>query len=137
MPSQRCVLVVDSDPSDLSSTVSLLEGAGYRVATASAFDEAKQLLATESPDLLITGLRLGPYNGLHLILRSRADHPEMAAIVMTHFSDPVLEAEAQRQQAGFLLRPVGDREFLDAITRSLAATAHTETVIEPGAAAHS
>jgi len=43
MPSQRCVLVVDSDPSDLSSTVSLLEGAGYRVATASAFDEAKQL----------------------------------------------------------------------------------------------
>jgi len=114
--------------------VSLLQAAGYRVSTASAFDEAKQRLATESPDLLITGLRLGPYNGLHLILRSRVDHPEMAAIVMTHFSDPVLEAEAQRQQARFLLRPVGDREFLDAITRSLASIGSVQTS-EPGAAA--
>jgi len=119
MPNQRCVLVVDSDPSDLSSTVAVLEAAGYRVASAAAFDEAKQLLASESPDLLITGLRLGPYNGLHLILRSRLDHPEMAAIVTTHFSDPVLQAEAERQHAGFLLRPVPDRDLLDAISRSL------------------
>ena len=89
------------------------------VASAAAFEEAKQLLASESPDLLLTGLRLGPYNGLHLILRSRIDHPDMAAIVMTHVSDPVLEAEAQRQHAGFLLRPLSDRVLLDAITRSL------------------
>lgn len=128
MASQRCVLVVESDPTDLLSTVSLLETAGYRVATASAFDEAKQVLATESPDLLITDLRLGSYNGLHLILRSRSDHPEMAAIVLTNFADPVLEAEAQRQHAGFLLRPVGDQEFLEAITRSLASGAHAQTV---------
>lgn len=136
MHGQRCVLVVDSDPADLSSTVTLLEGAGYRVATASAFDEAKQRLATEAPDLLITDLRLGSYNGLHLILRSRADHPEMAAIVLTHFSDPVLEAEAHRQHAGFLLRPVGDREFLEAITRSLASTAKAEDVSDTEASAH-
>jgi DNA-binding NtrC family response regulator len=120
MPIQRCVLVVDSNPADLSSTVSLLQAAGYRVAAAAAFEEAKLLLESESPDLLITDLRLGPYNGLHLILRSRADHPAMAAIVMTRFSDPVLEAEAQRQHAGFLLRPIPDNEFLDVITRSLA-----------------
>src|SRR4051812_33871418 len=103
--SQRCVLVVDSDPSDLSSTVALLETAGYRVAAAAAFHEAKQLLARESPDLLITGLRLGSYNGLHLVLRSRSDHPDMAAIVVARAADPVLEAEARRQQASFLLRP--------------------------------
>ena len=119
MAAQRCVLVVDSNPSDLSSTVALLREAGYRVAAAGAFDEAKQLLAREMPDLLITDLRLGPYNGLHLILRSRADHPAMAAIVMSRFSDPVLEGEAHRQHADFLLRPVPDREFLEAITRSL------------------
>lgn len=137
MASQRCVLVVESDPTDLLSTVSLLETAGYRVATASAFDEAKQVLATESPDLLITGVRFGSYNGLHLVLRSRADHPEMAAIVLTHFADPVLEAEAQRQHAGFLLRPVGDQEFLEAITRSLASGAHAQAVSGTEAAAPS
>jgi DNA-binding NtrC family response regulator len=116
---QRSVLVVDSDPADLSETARLLEAAGYRVATATAFDEAKQRLATESPDLLITGLRLGPYNGLHLILRSRTDHPGMAAIVMSRFADPVLEAEAHRQNAGYLLRPMAEGDFLHAITRSL------------------
>jgi DNA-binding NtrC family response regulator len=120
MSDQRCVLVVEPDPSDLSSTVVLLQSAGYRVATASAFEEAKLLLASESPDLLITGVRLGPYNGLHLVLRSRADHPEMAAIVTSSVSDPVLEAEAHRQNAGFLLTPVSNGELLAAITAKLA-----------------
>jgi DNA-binding NtrC family response regulator len=116
---QRSVLVVDSDPSDLSNTARLLKDAGYRVATATAFDEAKQVLASESPDLLITELRLGPYNGLHLILRSRTDHPAMAAIVVSRYPDPVLEAEAHRQNAGYLLSPVADGDLLHAISRRL------------------
>ncbi|HKY20070.1 MAG TPA: response regulator [Vicinamibacterales bacterium] len=119
MHGQRSVLVVDSNPSDLSNTVLLLQTAGYQVAAATAFDEAKQLLASQSPDLLITGLRLGPYNGLHLILRSRTDHPAMAAIVISPFPDSVLEAEAQRQNAGYLLRPLADGDFLHAVKRSL------------------
>jgi DNA-binding NtrC family response regulator len=119
MPVQRSVLVVDSDPSDLSNTVLLLRSAGYRVAAAAAFDEAKQFLASESPDVLVTGLRLGPYNGLHLVLRSRSDHPDMAAIVTSGYPDPVLEAEAQRQRAGFLLKPVADCDLLAAINASL------------------
>jgi DNA-binding NtrC family response regulator len=131
MPVQRSVLVVESDPSDLSSTVLLLQQAGYRVTAATAFDEAKQLIASESPDVLITGLRLGPYNGLHLVLRSRADHPEMAAIITTRFSDPVLEAEAQRQQASFLLRPVADSELLNAVTRSLGETRPATSAGDP------
>ena len=115
---QRSVLVVDSDPEDLSSTVMLLEAAGYRVMSAAAFEEAKQMLASESPDLLITGLRLGCYNGLHLVLRSRVDHPEMVAIVTSDYHDPVLEAEAQRQHAGFLVRPLEAGDFVDVVARS-------------------
>jgi DNA-binding NtrC family response regulator len=115
----RSVLVVDSDPADLSDTVRLLQSAGYRVASASAFDQAKEILANDSPDLLITGLRLGPYNGLHLVLRSQADHPGMAAIVTSRVRDAVLEAEALRHKAAYLLRPLADGEFLEAIMRSL------------------
>jgi len=123
MARQRSVLVVESDSSELASTVLLLESAGYRVASAAAFDEAKQLLASETPDLLITGLRLGLYNGLHLILRSRTDHPAMAAIVTSRYRDAVLEAEAQRQHADFIVRPMTDSAFLETVNRSLAATA--------------
>jgi DNA-binding NtrC family response regulator len=122
MPIQRSVLVVDSDPADLSNTVLLLQAEGYRVLWAAAFEDAKRLLATESPDLLITGLRLGHYNGLHLVLRSRLDHPEMAAIVTSHYRDPVLEAEAQRQHADFLVTPLEASDFVSAVARSFHAS---------------
>jgi DNA-binding NtrC family response regulator len=123
---QRSVLVVDSDPEDLSSTVMLLEAAGYRVTSAAAFEEAKQMLASESPDLLITGLRLGCYNGLHLVLRSRVDHPEMSAIVTSYYQDPVLEAEAQRQHAEFLLRPLDGDDLVNAVARSFEASSGSD-----------
>jgi DNA-binding NtrC family response regulator len=122
MADRRMVLVVYADTEDRVNTVALLEAAGYRVASASTFEDAKHLLASETPDLLITDLRLGPYNGLHLVLRSRSDHPDMAALVTSHFPDPVLEAEAQREQARFLLRPIADDDLLNAITTSLAGT---------------
>ena len=64
------------------------------------------MLVAERPDLLITDLRLGPYNGLHLVLWGRTEHPEMATLVTSRIADPVLEAEARRQRAQFLLRPL-------------------------------
>lgn len=119
MASQRMVLVVDGNPSDRLNTVLLLEGAGYRVKSARDFEEAKQAMAEETPDVLVTDIRLGPYNGLHLVLRSRLQHPHMAALVTSREPDPVLEEEARRQQAQFLLRPVSGRQLLEAITTSL------------------
>ena len=129
MPIQRSVVVVDANPEDRSRTVQLLQAAGFRVTSTADFDEAKKLIASEGPDLLITDLRLGSYNGLHLILRSRCDHPEMAALVMSRYPDPVLEAEARRQNARFLLKPLHDVDLLDAITGVLPTPAQTEPSI--------
>lgn len=119
MAVQRTVLVVDLNPTDRAKTVRLLEAAGYLVTATGNFNEAKHLIAQAAPDLLVTDLRLGPYNGLHLILRSKIDHPAMASLVTSRFDDPVLQAEAERHQASFLLRPIADEEFLDAIAQSL------------------
>ena len=121
MVSQRMVLVVYADPVDRRGTALLLESAGYRVVSAGNFEQAKQVLASEEPDMLMTDLRLGPYNGIHLVLRSRTDHPNMAALVTSRVPDAVLEAEALRQSAGFLLLPASDEEVLDAVTHFLSA----------------
>ena len=121
MPTRRTVLVVYADAADRAQTVDLLEASGYDVMAAANFEQAKQLLASEDPDLLITDLRLGSYNGLHLVLRSRTDHPAMAALVTSRFPDPVLEAEAAREHARFIVRPIADHELLEAITTMLAA----------------
>ena len=113
------VVVVDGNALDRTNTVTLLEAAGYRVRSARDFDEAKTLLAAERPDILITDLRLGQYNGLHLVLRTRCHHPEMAALVTSRVADPVLEAEAHRQSAHFILVPVPAPQMLEAVASSL------------------
>jgi two-component system, NtrC family, response regulator GlrR len=123
-------LVVDSDPRDLRNTVMLLRSHGFFVTSAATFDEAKQKIAREPPDLLVTALRLGAYNGLHLVLRTRADHPSMAALVTTYLADPVLQAEATRHHAGFLVVPVSDADFLTAIANVFPATPPEEVARE-------
>ena len=119
MASPHSVVVVDGNARDRTSTVTLLEAAGYRVRSARSFDEAKTLLAAECPDLLITDLRLGQYNGLHLVLRTRNTYPDMAALVTSRVADPVLEAEALRQRAHFMLSPVSATQLLQAVASSL------------------
>jgi DNA-binding NtrC family response regulator len=118
---QRLILIVEAEPGrDLRGAGLLFESAGFRVLSAGSFDEAKQLLKSDSPDVLLTELKLGPYNGLHLVVRSRADHPQMAAFVTSHFADTALAAEAASQNAAFLVRPFGDLDLLKAVQRAVA-----------------
>jgi DNA-binding NtrC family response regulator len=119
------ILVVESDAGELSQTVGVLRGAGYQVVAASEFGAAKRVLASVRPSLLITGVRLGAYNGLHLIVRSRVDHPNLAAILTNQALDPVLKAEAERQQALYLFRPWTDQDLLRTVEHSL------QTAISP------
>jgi DNA-binding NtrC family response regulator len=119
MANQRLVVVVDGNTQDRVSTVTLLEGAGYQVRSARSFDEAKTLLAAERPHILVTDLRLGQYNGIHLVLRSRSEYPGMAALVTSRIADPVLEAEVHRQHAHFVLRPLTGAQLLAAVSASL------------------
>ena len=121
---RRSILVVEPEPRrDLQAARHLFESAGFRVASAASFDEAKRLLESDPPDVLVTELKLGPYNGLHLVLRSRADHPDMAAFVMSHFADTGLAAEAARHNAAFLVRPFGDVELLKAVQLAVGSAA--------------
>lgn len=67
----RRVLVV-SPTSFLAKTLaSVISRAGHRVTAVETFQAAKAHLQS-APDLLITDLKLGEYNGLHLALRCRA-----------------------------------------------------------------
>jgi hypothetical protein len=55
--------------------------AGHRVAWLETFDAASWFVAIEAPDLLVTGLRLGAFNGLHLMLRLHATSDVPVVIV--------------------------------------------------------
>jgi hypothetical protein len=91
-----------------------LAAAGYEPLFVQDFMPAKAHLDGR-PALLITELKLGAYNGLHLAIRAYTRG--IPAIVIGD-RDPVLEADAARQQAVYLPTPV-EPETVVAIARKL------------------
>ena len=114
------ILVVDQRPLVLARLVEPLREAGYDAIAASTFEAAQQHLAVSPPNLLIAPVRLGLFNGLHLVLRGRFDHPEMAAIVTAPAKDPLLEAEASTYGAACVVAPQTFTELLALVSSAFA-----------------
>jgi DNA-binding NtrC family response regulator len=112
------VLIVDDDGATRRGLVQLLAQAGYDATAVGTFDEARRIIGASPPDLLITDIRLEAYNGLQLILNSPRRIP---TIVITGFADPVLEAEARRGGAAYLVKPVQPLELLEVVAEKLMA----------------
>ena len=119
----RKILLVDDDGATRWGLAALLEEAGYEVVAVSTLHAAKHALVAEDPDLLITDVRLGAYNGLHLVVARPTPIP---AIVITGFPDRVLEADARRMGAEFLVKPIAPAELLRLIERRLSEAAQDE-----------
>jgi len=115
------VLVVDVDREALSALSAALAEGGYLVTPASSFSEARRTLAVLKPDALVTAIRLGGYNGLHLVIRGRSTFPEIVAIVTHPGPDLVLQADAAEHQAVWMMNPVDSELMRDLLARLLRA----------------
>jgi len=113
------ILVLDDDEHALSGIVELLRDAGHHVTGAATYDAAKRLLAVSPFDLLITDVRLRSFNGLHLVMQSRSDHPDMAVIIITGYDDPLIELEAHRYRSELVRKPIRPAEFLGKVNSAL------------------
>jgi DNA-binding response OmpR family regulator len=114
------VLLVDTDPATTAALEQVLVSAGYRVAAVRSFEYATRQVALDCPDLMVTAIRLGQFNGLHLVLRCRADFPNMPVIVVGGAEDVGFAAEAVRYGARFVTRPIDPRAFIALVTEVLA-----------------
>ena len=112
------ILVVD-DSAARGEIVDALRDAGYRVSSAGTFEQAANIISSDPPDVLITELRLGAFNGLHLVIRGQSASPTIIPIIHTEFPDPILRAEAHRLGAEFLPRPVEASALLKVISQRL------------------
>jgi DNA-binding NtrC family response regulator len=112
------ILVVAQTPSLANAIVSFLDSSRYLVKTVGDFALAKIHLDLE-PDLLVTELRLGEYNGLHLALRAQAR--QVPAVVIGD-PDPVLENDAAKFGATFLRAADLRSESLNPLISTLVAS---------------
>ena len=113
------ILVVDDDPAALSGIVELLRDAGHHVTGAATYDAAKRLLSVGTFDMLVADVRLRSFNGLHLVMQSRTDHPEMAVMIVTGYADPLIDLEANRYHAQLIYKPIRPAEFLRGVSNAL------------------
>jgi DNA-binding response OmpR family regulator len=113
------VLVLEDDEHALAGIVELIREGGHHVTGASTYEAAKQLLAATSFDLLVSDVRLRSYNGLHLVMQTRADHPDTAVIIITGYDDPLIDLEAHRYHAELVRKPIKPAEFLTLVNEML------------------
>ena len=114
----RNILIVEDDENTLAGWVELLRSAGYLVTGVSSYEEGRQQLAA-MPDLLITDVRLGVYNGLQLLMRGRMVNPQLQGIVITGYADSIVRREAVYLQAEHLEKPVDADRLLQVVSNAL------------------
>lgn len=100
------VLLVDDDHNILRTFRMALEGAGYRVGSASDGRSAEQKLAETVYDLCFLDLRIGEESGLELLPRLRQLAPWMRVVMVTGEGSVALAVQAiQAGAADFLVKP--------------------------------
>lgn len=117
LKSRPTVLVVEDDAPTREGLYALLTADGYHVVVAGGYKDGRRALLSTHPDLVLTDLRLGGFNGLQLLILSPSPVP---AIVVTGFADPVLEEQARSLGAAFVLKPIVPRALLELIEQKLA-----------------
>jgi DNA-binding response OmpR family regulator len=120
------VLIVDDNEAARTGLAKILERADFTVFSAATFAEGRSALTKEQPDLLIADVRLGEYNGLQLL--AGAARP-MPAIIVTGYPDPVLEADARRMGAEYLVKPISPTALVELVRQKL--TTPQEQIFRP------
>jgi len=103
MPSPRAILV-EPDHDYASRLVTSARSVGWDTVVHDTFAEARQALAKATPDVLVSNIRLGAFNGIQLAYLTRASAPGAGIILYSPIDDHVLVREARN--AGAFYEPM-------------------------------
>jgi len=77
------ILAIDDEAPILDLLREYLQAHGYRVSTASTALEAKHVVASDPPQIILSDLQLQETDGLHLIAELRTTLPNVPVILLT------------------------------------------------------
>jgi two-component system response regulator GlrR len=113
------ILVIDDDKNLLELARTRLEGANYSVVTTLG-DEPAVTAAKDGFDLAIVDLRLAGQDGITVMEKLHAVHPEMPVIILTGHASVEGAVEAMKRGAyTYLTKPFDPRELILQISRAL------------------
>jgi diguanylate cyclase (GGDEF)-like protein len=117
------ILIVDANPTDRRSYITLLGNFGHRLLEASDGIQALEMARTELPDLIITEILMPRMDGLTLVRRLRAE-PLLAGVAVIFQTAHYFESEVRKlaQASGIqhiLGKPADPQEILRRVHEAL------------------
>jgi DNA-binding NtrC family response regulator len=101
------ILLVDDEFEFVSTLAERLGLRGFDVTTASSGEKALQLIAEETPHLVVLDLRMPGIGGREVLARLAAEHPRLPIILLTGLGSPEHSFEELRGQAfACMIKPV-------------------------------
>lgn len=116
----RELLIIDDDPTICLMLQSLLKRNQYASQTAFSAGEAIKKLEEKRFDLVLSDFRLPDFDGLQLLQRIKAIHPQTPVIIMTSYADIRTAVTAIKMGAfEYVAKPLNPEEILLLITTAL------------------
>jgi CheY-like chemotaxis protein len=120
------VLIVEDNPANLLLARVMLERSGWRIREARSADEAKLVLQSAMPDLILMDVGLPGQDGLSLTSELKSA-PATCAIPIVALTAHAMQSDRERAFAagcdGYLSKPFKAQQLRDEIARVLQASA--------------
>jgi putative nucleotidyltransferase with HDIG domain len=114
------ILVVDDETHVRAMMGSTLERQGYEVQLASSGREALETLELNTFDLVLTDIVMQDVNGIALLERIHAQHPNLPVVMVTAIHDISVAIDSMRRGAyDYLLKPFEREHLLNTVRRAM------------------
>jgi len=114
------LLIVDDQPAVRNVLDRMLTAAGYRCRTAGSVAEARSLLASSLPHLVLCDIDMPGESGLVLVDEISGTHPDVAILMVTAIDDPAVAGAAFDDGAfGYVIKPFERNEILINVAAAL------------------
>ncbi len=113
------VLFVDDEEGIRKVMAITLADAGYHVLTAENGEKAIDAARAESPQIVITDIRMPGMDGIELLKRIKEEDPHKEVIVVTAFGEMDVAVKALQSDASdFITKPIKDEALFIALERA-------------------
>ncbi|MGZ4790060.1 MAG: response regulator [Terriglobales bacterium] len=118
------ILIVEDDESLLTLYTKVLERAGYDVSSATASDEARQLLSQKRYDVMVTDLgAAGGMNIFKFLSAAVAGHEQMNILIITGYTPENVSLQAKKFGLNLMEKPFTPAELVHRISTLLSENA--------------
>ncbi len=113
------VLLIDDDPGILRVMTIALEDEGHEVICANDGKSGIDLCVGESPDIVITDIRMPGMDGMEVLKKIKEMDPDREVIVATALTDMNYAVDALRLDASdFIIKPISEQALAIAVKRA-------------------